>query len=275
MPYNAIIFVAMKSIENTVWWITGASSGIGKGMSEYILNHGGNVILSSRNADKLHNIVNQSNASKDNYLILPMDLENMHNTEELCKKVIQKFQRIDFLINNGGISQRSLVSETSIDIDRRIMETNFFGAIALTKAVLPIMIKQQSGHICAVSSLVGKFGFPLRSAYSASKQALHGFFESLRAENVSNNIKVSMIIPGRINTSISNNALTKDGTKHGVLDEGQANSMGIERASKIIVKGVMQEKKEILVGGKELMMLHIRRWLPRLFYYMANKVSTT
>ena len=263
----------MQSINNTVWWITGASSGIGRAMTEYVLNNGGKVILSSRNEVKLKEVVLDNNTPSENYLILPMDLENMGNATELANIVINKFSKIDYLINNGGISQRSLVSETSIDIDRRIMETNFFGTVALTKAVLPIMIKQQSGHICAVSSVVGKFGFPLRSAYSASKQALHGFFESLRAENINNNIKVSLIIPGRINTSISNNALTKDGSKHGVLDDGQANSMTSDRAAVIIIKAILKEKKEILVGGKELLMVHIRRFFPRLFYFMANKVS--
>jgi len=265
----------MQSINNTVWWITGASSGIGRAMAEYVLNNGGKVILSSRNEVKLKEVVLDNNTPDENYLILPLDLEDMSNAVELAKLVINKFSKIDYLINNGGISQRSLVSETSINIDRRIMETNFFGTVALTKAVLPIMIKQQSGHICAVSSVVGKFGFPLRSAYSASKQALHGFFESLRAENINNNIKVSLIIPGRINTSISNNALTKDGSKHGVLDDGQANSMTSERAAIIIIKAILKEKKEILVGGKELLMVYIRRFFPRLFYYIATKVSST
>ena len=265
----------MQSIENTVWWITGASSGIGKGVAQFVLKAGAKVILSSRNEQKLLEVAQETKVSEDNFLILPMDLEDMSNIEELTNKVIQKFSRIDYLINNGGISQRSLVNETSIDIDRRIMETNFFGSVILTKAVLPIMIKQQSGHICSVTSIVGKFGFPLRSAYSASKQALHGFFESLRAENVSNNIKVSMIIPGRVNTSISNNALDKEGQKHGSLDDGQANSMDIDTASKIIVKGILRSKKEILVGGKELMMVHIRRWLPALYYHLSSKISAT
>ena len=263
----------MQSIKNTVWWITGASSGIGMGMAIFVLKNGGKVILSSRNEQKLKEVISSVDISENDFLILPLDLEKMDNIELLVNKVIQKFNRIDFLINNGGISQRSLVAETSIEVDRRIMETNFFGAVALSKAVLPIMIKQHSGHICAVSSIVGKFGFPLRSAYSASKHALHGFFESLRAENYNNNIKVSIIIPGRINTSISNNALTKDGTKHGLLDEGQAKSMGIEEASKKIVKGILKEKKEIMLGGKSLLMVHIRRWFPRLFYYLSTKIS--
>ena len=265
----------MQSIENTVWWITGASSGIGKSIAEFILRNNGKVILSSRNESKLQKLADDSIAKESHYLILPLDLENMGNATDLTQEVINKFSRIDFLINNGGISQRSLVSETSIDVDRRIMETNFFGAVALTKAVLPIMIKQQSGTICAVSSIVGKFGFPLRSSYSASKHALHGFFESLRAENTKNNIKVSIIIPGRINTAISNNALTKDGSKYGILDQGQAASMSAEKAAKKIAIGIIKEKKEIMVGGKELLMVHIRRWLPRLFYYFANKISST
>lgn len=263
----------MRRIENTVWWITGASSGIGKSMSQYILKNKGKVILSSRNEDALIAVAEECNTSTDNYLIIPLDLENLVNVDELLQTALDKFSKIDFLINNGGISQRTIASETDIAVDRKIMETNFFGAIILTKAVLKIMIKQQSGHIAAVSSVVGKFGFPLRSTYSASKQALHGFFESIRAENIKNNIKISIVIPGRINTSISNNAISQDGKKHGVLDDGQANSMSPEKAAPIIIKGILKQKKEILVGGKELLMVHIRRFFPRLFYYLSNKVS--
>jgi len=263
----------MFKIENTVWWITGASSGIGKSLVLYILEKGGKVVLSSRNESKLHEIAKESNVSENNYLVLPLDLENIGNTTKLADSVISKFSKIDYLVNNGGISQRSIVSETPIEIDRKVMEVNFFGTVALTKAVLPIMNKQQSGHIAIVSSVVGKFGFPLRSAYSASKHALHGFFESLRAENIENNIKVSIVIPGRINTFISNNSITKDGSKHGKLDDGQANSMSPDKAAPIIIKGILKEKKEILVGGKELLMVHFRRWIPSLFYYLSNKVS--
>ena len=263
----------MKSIKNTVWWITGASSGIGKSLVLYILRNGGKVILSSRNKSELQKITKESDATENNYLVLPLDLENIENPTEMVKTVINKFSRIDYLINNGGISQRSIVSETPIEIDRKVMEVNFFGTVALTKAVLPLMIKQKSGHIAVVSSVVGKFGFPLRSAYSASKHALHGFFESLRAENIQNNIKVSIVIPGRINTLISNNSITKDGSKHGKLDEGQANSMSPDMAAPKIINGILRNKKEILVGGKELLMVHFRRWTPRLFYYLSNKVS--
>jgi len=265
----------MQNLNNSVWWITGASSGIGKGIAQFLLKHNAKVILSSRNEATLIKVAKECNVDKNQYLVLSLDVNKMDDIDEKVKMVIDKFSRIDYLINNAGISQRSIASETSVEVDRRIMETNFFGTVILTKAVLPIMIKQKSGNISAVSSVVGKFGFPLRSAYSASKHALHGFFESIRAENKQYNINVSMIIPGRINTSVSNNALTKDGSQYDKLDEGQANSMSPEVAAKIIVKGILNKKKEILVGGKELLMVHIRRWLPSLYYYLSNKVSAT
>jgi short-subunit dehydrogenase len=166
-----------------------------------------------------------------------------------------------------------LVSETPLFIDRKIFEINYFGAVALTKAVLPGMIKNGGGHISATSSLVGKFGFPYRSAYSASKQALHGFFESLRAENIKNNIKVSIVIPGRVKTNISVNAIDKDGKKHGKMDEGQDSGITAEKAAKIICRNLKRNKKEILVGGKELIMIHIRRFLPRLYYFLSSRIK--
>jgi short-subunit dehydrogenase len=263
----------MQTLKNTVWWITGASSGIGKSMCLYLLKQGAKVVLSSRNEESLMQVVKEANVDTNQYLILPLDLENLSSPSELVNSVVQKFGKIDYLINNGGISQRSVASETDLAVDRKIMETNYFGTVILTKAVLPIMIVQQQGHIAAVSSVVGKFGFPLRSAYSASKHALHGFFESLRAENTKNNIKVSLIIPGRINTMVSNNALVGNGNAYGLLDEGQAKSMSPEVAAPIIIHALLKGKKEILVGGKELLMVHIRRLLPRLFYYLSTKVS--
>ncbi|NCB09688.1 MAG: SDR family NAD(P)-dependent oxidoreductase [Bacteroidia bacterium] len=145
--------------------------------------------------------------------------------------------------------------------------------MALTKAVLPSMIENGGGHIAVTSSIVGKFGFPYRSSYSASKQALHGFFESLRAENVQQNIRVSIIIPGRIKTNISVNAINKEGKSHARMDEGQDKGMAAEESAKIIIKRLKREKKEILVGGTEVIMVHIRRFLPWLYYRLSSKVK--
>jgi short-subunit dehydrogenase len=137
------------------------------------------------------------------------------------------------------------------------------------------MIKQQSGHILATSSISGRFGFPLRSAYSASKQALHGFFETLYLENKKNNIRASVIIPGRVRTSISLHALNSEGKEHGKLDDGQAGGVTPQKAAQTIIKGIRRNKREILVGKGELTMLYIRRYFPWLFFRIADKISST
>ena len=138
---------------------------------------------------------------------VPFDLSDTAGINEIVDNKSVNTGRIDFLLNIGGISQRARIEETPIWLDRKIFEINYFGTIALTKAVLPYMIRQKSGHILATSSISGRFGFPLRSAYSASKQALHGFFETLYLENKINNIRSSVIIPGRVRTAISFHAL--------------------------------------------------------------------
>jgi short-subunit dehydrogenase len=188
---------------------------------------------------------------------------------------MNNFGRIDFLINIGGISQRARIEETPLWLDRKIFEINYFGTIALTKAVLPYMIRQKSGHILATSSISGRFGFPLRSSYSASKQALHGFIETLYLENKVNNIRATVIIPGRVRTNISLHALTPEGKEHGKLDDGLANGITPEKAAAQIIRGIKRNKREILVGSSELMMLHIRRYIPWLFFRIADKIKST
>jgi len=185
------------------------------------------------------------------------------------------FGKIDYLINIGGISQRARIDETPLWLDRRIFEINYFGTVALTKAILPHMIKQKSGHVLATSSISGRFGFPLRSTYSASKQALHGFIETLYLENKANNIRGSVIIPGRVRTAISMHALTSEGKEHGKLDEGQAKGITPEKAADQIIRGIKRNKREILVGSSELIMLHIRRYMPWLFFRIADKIKST
>jgi short-subunit dehydrogenase len=168
-------------ISHKVVWITGASSGIGKAFVEYYHKKGCFVILSSRNLDALKDVVKGLD-SNENTFVQALDLEKSDTFPEIVKSLIQQFGKIDILINNGGISQRGDASETALDIDRKIMEINYFGNIALTKALLPYFQKQKNGHIIVISSIAGKFGFYLRSAYSASKHALQGFYESLLLE---------------------------------------------------------------------------------------------
>lgn len=254
-------------------WITGASSGIGRAVAIELSLRRCHLILSSRKKEDLQKVALICGKNGSTTSLIPFDLSDSTSIERAAKIVLESEKRIHGLYHFGGISQRSYANGTSIAVDRKIFEVNFFGTIELTKRVLPAMIDNNGGQIGVTSSIVGKFGFPYRSSYSASKQALHGFFESLRAENVSNNILVSMIIPGRIKSNISLNALDKDGNKHNQMDDGQDKGLTSEKAARLIVKKLEKEKKEILVGGRELIMVHIRRFFPGLYYYLANKVE--
>lgn len=261
----------MSTFKNKVVWVTGASSGIGEALVKAFAKEGARLILSSRRIDELQRVKNSLDLSEENCLILPLDLANTSNIDELTQRVISKFQQIDILVNNGGLSQRALTKDTSVDIDRKIMEVNFFGTVALTKSVLPIMLRQKSGHIIVISSIAGKFGFYFRSAYSASKHALHGFFESLRMEIFNDNVKVLIVCPGKINTNISVNAVTADGGKHNKMDESTANGVSAEECAKQILNGIKNNKEEIYIGGKELRAIWIKRLFPNLFSKMIRK----
>lgn len=264
----------MNMFKNKVTWVVGASSGIGKEMAIQLAQRGAKVVLSSRKRDQLEDVLNIL-VRKEDHLILPLDLENSADFDTLTKEVIEKYGTIDFLFNNGGLSQRSIASETSLEIDRRIMEINYFGNIALTKAVLPYMQKQKSGHLIIISSIAGKFGFFLRSAYSASKHALHGFYESVLLEEEKNGIKVTVACPGKINTNISVNALNSKGGSHGVMDHNQETGMTAEECVIQLLKAVEKNKKEVLIGNKEIKAVTLKRLFPRLFWKVIKKQSAT
>lgn len=263
-----------KIFDGKVAWITGASSGIGEALVNEFIRRGAIVVASSNDQPGLER-VKAGCERPENVYCVPFDLSDTSGIDEIVKQQAKERGKIDFLLNIGGISQRARIEETPIWLDRKIFEINYFGTIAITKSVLPFMVNQKSGHIVATSSISGRFGFPLRSAYSASKQALHGFFETLYLENKNSNIKVSVIIPGRVRTSISMHALNAQGKEHGKLDDGQAKGVLPGKAAEIIIRGMMNNRHEILVGRGELMMLHIRRYLPWLFFRIADKVKST
>ena len=195
------------NINNKVIWITGASSGIGKGLALELSKRNCKLILSARRQDVLENVKNASHNS-ENIFILPFDLGTIEDMPKVVEKALTFFGRIDILINNGGISQRSLIAETNIEVDRQLMEVDYLGTVALSKAILPYFIKQQSGHYVTVTSVMGKFGSPYRSGYCGAKHALHGFFDVIRMEHEKDHIKVTLICPGFVNTDVAKNALT-------------------------------------------------------------------
>ena len=255
----------MKSFAGKVIWITGASSGIGEALAYEFSKQNCYLVLSARRENELQRVKQNCAGNKESILILPFDLADSSKLSNILQLVIQRFSRIDLLINNGGISQRAYAKDTSLEIDRKLMEVNYFSYVALTKSVLPFMIAQNSGHIAVTSSPSGKYGFFLRSGYAASKHALHGFFESLRLEVYNNNIQISFIIPGKIRTNGSLNALNEKGEAFNKMDESFEKGMSPEECARRIVKGLQQEKEEILIGGKEIMAIHLKRLFPTLF----------
>jgi short-subunit dehydrogenase len=265
----------MKNVfEGKIVWITGASSGIGEALVHEFIMEGASVIASSNDLAGLQRVQADCGDRSGKVICVPFDLADTSGIEQIVELQLMKSGRVDYLLNIGGISQRARIDETPLWLDRKIFEINYFGTIALSKAILPYMIKQKSGHILATSSISGRFGFPLRSAYSASKQALHGFIETLYLENKINNIRASVIIPGRVRTAISMHALDSTGKEHGKLDAGQAKGLLPKQAAEIIIRGIRRNKREILVGKSEMMMLHIRRYCPWLFFRIADKIDS-
>jgi short-subunit dehydrogenase len=260
--------------QEKVIWITGASSGIGKALAEEWAKSGAKLVLSARNVEALEELKTSLPNSAE-HLVVPLDLADSSNFDTLVKHVVERMGTIDVLVNNGGMSQRSEAYETPLDVDRRIMEVNYFGNIALTKAVLPHFRKQQSGTFVVISSIAGKFGFYLRSAYSASKHALHGFYESLLLEEQKNGIQVTIACPGKINTNISVNALNKSGEKHGEMDHNQATGMPADVCAQKLILAVRRGKREVLIGNKEIKAVTLKRLFPRLFWKVIRKQSAT
>lgn len=263
----------MDHYRDRVVWITGASSGIGAALAFEMAANGARLALSGRNRRKLDSVREQCHSRNAEAEIFPFDIQQVSHIPEMAERVFRYFGHVDVLVNNAGISQRSGVSETPLSVDRKIMEINYFGNIALAKAVLPHMVRRGYGHIAITTSITGHFGFPLRSAYSASKHALYGFYESLRTEMAGRNIHITFITPGRIRTSISRHALNEEGKEQGVMDPGQEKGMPAGQSARIIIKGLKRHKREILVGRKEILMVFIHRFFPGIFYRIVRKIS--
>lgn len=255
-----------------VIWVTGASSGIGEATALKFAQEGYRVILSARNISGLE-AVKAKIARPDLCAILPLDLADSDHFENKAREAIAFFGQVDILLHNGGISQRSLAHETSLEVDRKLMEVNFFGTIALTKAILPHFLAKKGGQFGVVTSLVGKFGSPYRSAYAASKHALHGFFDSLRAEQFKDSIAVTMICPGFIRTQISINAITGDGSTLNEMDDAQANGMSSTKCADQIYTALYKRKEEVYIGGKEVFAVHLKRFFPTIFSRVLRKAK--
>jgi short-subunit dehydrogenase len=260
----------MTSLSNKVIWITGASSGIGEALAVALSRKGARLILSARREDELARV--QQLCGPAEVKLLPLDLTAADTLDEATRKAIASYGHIDVLVNNGGISQRSFVQETGMDVYRRIMEVNFFGGIALTRNLMSHFVSRNQGQFVVISSVAGKYGAPFRSGYAASKHALHGFYDALRAEYWKNNIRVTMVCPGVIRTPISFSALKGDGSRNNKMDDMQSKGMPVEKCAVAIIRGMEHQQEEVYIGGKEIILVYVKRFFPSLFSRIIRKV---
>ncbi len=264
----------MDYFKDKIIWIIGASSGIGEELAKALSKKESYLILSSRNKTALSHLRLKLH-HPERHIELPIDLEESDKFHEAFETIKKKYGGLDLMFNNGGISQREEAIDTDLLIDRKIMEINYFGNIALTKVVLPYFHNHKKGHIIVTSSIAGKFGFFQRSAYSASKHALHGYYESIALEGIKHNLTITMLCPGKINTEISTNALHGNGEKHMIMDHNQETGMPVERCVQQILKAVSNKKREILIGNKEIWIVYIKRFFPNLFWKIIQKQKAT
>ncbi len=262
------------NFKDKVIWITGASSGIGEAMTYAFANAGARLVISSRQIKELQRVRDNCPPTVE-VMILPLDVTEMEKIPVAAGQVYEKFGYINMLVANAGVSQRSLARNTDLRVDRKVMEVDYFGTIAMTKAVLPYLINNQFGHIVVISSVMGKIGTPLRSAYAAAKHALHGFFDSLRAEVHEDGIAVTIICPGYVRTSVSINALTGDGSKLNVMSDTTDQGMDPDVFARKALRAIHRERAEVYIGGWEIIAVYVQRYFPWLLRLLIRKVKTS
>ncbi|MCC5926613.1 MAG: SDR family oxidoreductase [Bacteroidetes bacterium] len=263
----------MNYYQNKTIWITGASSGIGEALVADLIAQGANIIISARREAELQRVFSENGADANRMLVLPLDVGMHEKLHDAARTAIDWKGRLDILINNAGISQRAFVHDTNLDIEKRLFDINYFGTVELTRAVLPHMMKNRSGHIVVMSSVLGKMSVPMRSTYCSTKHALHGYFDALRAEIHQLGIHVTLVCPGYIKTEVSINAFKADGSKHATLDASQAKGMMPEVFSKKMLKKVAARREEFYVGGIEIFAVLMKRLFPWLVSRVVRRIS--
>lgn len=254
---------------HTVAWVTGASSGIGRALALELDRQGAQVILSGRDVQRLE-AVRQACAHPDGVSVLPFDLSDLEALPLVAERALGCYGRVDLMVHNAGVAHRGLVTDTSMDVHRYIMATNYFGPVALTRELLPSMLARGSGRFLVVSSLSAKFGGPCMSAYAASKHALHGFFESLRAEVHDRHVGITIAIPGFIQTDITKHALTGEGSSYGEVLSIYRRAMSPERCARRILRAAASGRKEVLVGGVEVWSVYLKRLSPGVLAWLIR-----
>ena len=265
----------MAYFENKVVWITGASSGIGEALAYAFAKQNAKLILSARRTEELERVAATCKLPAENIFILPMDVSKHEEIEAKAQQVQERFGQIDILINNAGLSHWSKIKDMTMDVLKQIMDTNFLGGAALTKAVLPSMLDKKKGQVVVISSILGKIVTHKQAAYNASKHALHGFFDTLRAEYGSNGIKVLIVCPGFVNTNVAKNSLDRNGKPIGKNNKMIETGLDPMYVAEKILLAIQNNKEEILLAGnKEKFGVLLKRFAPGLFskFVSGNKL---
>lgn len=260
-------------MKNKVFWITGASSGIGEALAYELSGKGAKLILSARRMDELERVKASCKVQDDRISILSLDLSNSDQADAWVNNALKCFGTIDVLINNGGMGHLGDVTNMNPDVERKVMETNFWGHVNITKAILPHFLNKNKGSIVTIGSILGFFGSPGLAAYAASKHALYGYFESLREELAETNLHIMMVSPGFIKTNVTKASLTADGEVYGKNSTAQENGMPTDKFAKKLIKAIEKEKNHATIGRWEIYSVPFKKWAPNTFYKTMRKLT--
>lgn len=266
----------MSFFKDKVVWVTGASSGIGEAIAITFAKQQAKLVLSARRVEELERVKQACGLAEADVLILPLDVAEHEKAEAATAQVLQKFGRIDVLVNNAGLSHWSKIKDTKLEVIKHILNVNFLGGVALTKAVLPAMLQQKRGNIVVISSILGKIITPKQGAYNASKHALHGFYDTLRAENASDGLGVLLVCPGFVRTNVAVNSLDRDGKPINKNNSMIQNGLDPYYVADKVLAAVRNGKEEILLAGtKEKFGVWIKRFFPGIFskFIAKNKLT--
>jgi len=260
-----------------VAWISGASSGIGAALAAKLAQRGSSLVLSARDSGALETVREEcirNGATPDEVMVLPLDVLDVDAMADRTAEVVAHFGRIDLLLNNAGVSQRSACLDTDLSVYRQMLDLNVLGPIALSKAVLPVMLDQGSGTMAVTSSVAGKVGAPLRTGYCAAKHAVMGFFDALRTEIGPLGLQVTTITPGFIRTNVARNALNAQGQPAGMSDDDIEGGMSAQECATAIIEGFVAGLPEIAVGkGPEMALLDLKRTDPEAAFRMLEDMA--
>jgi dehydrogenase/reductase SDR family member 7B len=266
----------MGAFNDRVVWITGASSGIGAALAGAFAAEGARLVLSARREDALVQLAHSLNLPTHRVMVLPLDLEQPERHADAVAAVIARMGQLDVMLHNAGVSQRSRLADTELHVTRRLMELNYIGTVSLTQHIMPVFKRQGSGQFVVISSMMGLYSAPLRGGYAAAKHALHGYFEALRAEEHDAGIGVTLICPGFVQTNVSVNALTGDGSPQGSMDEATAGGLSADYVARRVVRATVNRSLRVVLGGwRELIGWWLARFAPRLHAIAIRRIKST